>query len=270
MTGSAIFAFELAIRPDESSQLNFIAEIPNILTTFPQDWIVTQFVPFLTKWLPPNNNTLVTAFLPYIGQLVRASSLDSVSPLFELIFAAADSSRASDLATHILACTDDATAPACLSRLCQSVWDSVQATVPLILGILKTDEEKHVIFSLLITPNSPFKVRYAVAHSIPHLSDGLSQAVLSGLLSDISAKIRGILPVVSASRPFFLPSIAPRLLSDHDWSVRASLASALVNTTDPLTAITIGVQLLKDAVWHVKLCALRSLTRISRNVENDT
>jgi hypothetical protein len=52
--------------------------------------------------------------------------------------------------------------------------------------------------------------------------------------------------------------------------VRASLASALVNTTDPPTAITVGVQLLKDAVWHVKLCALRSLTMIIRNLENDT
>jgi HEAT repeat protein len=135
------------------------------------------------------------------------------------------------------------------------------------VGILNTDEEKHVVFSLLITPGAPFKVRYAVARSIPNLSDGLALVVLAGLLSDLSAKIRGILPVVAASRPFFLPSVAPQIAMDHDWSVRASLASALVSTTDPLAAIAVGAQLLRDGVWQVKLCVLRSLTAIIRNLD---
>jgi hypothetical protein len=262
MSTSAILAFDLAVRPDELSQLNFISSIPTILSAFPQEWISSKFLPFLTKWLPPNNSKLATAILSTLGSLVQASSFEAVAPLLEVLFSAADPTRTAALSSILLSLPADPTAGSCLKRLSQSNWDAVRAAVPQLLGVLKSDEEKLGIFSLLIGGSSPFKVRCAVAQSVTGLSDGLALSVVEKLLAEASTRIRGLIPVVAAPRAFFLGSVASRLAVDHDWAVRASLASALVNVGDPIGAIKVGVALVNDGVYQVKLCAVRSLTTI--------
>jgi HEAT repeat protein len=269
MTTAALSAFDLSIRADEPAQLNFIAQIPLILIAFRPDWISTQFLPFLAKWVPPNNHSVVTALLSTVPRLIELASLDAATPLFEAVFSADDTDRTTALVSIILKFTVDQTAAICLTRLSRSTWDCVRAVVPRLIGVVKGEEVRHQILKSLLEPGAPFKVRYAVARSVPDLSDSLARLIVGALLDDPNGRIRGILPLATAPRSFFFEIIAPAAAGDLDWVVRGSVASALINTGDPPRAIPIGVKLLEDAVWQVKLCALRSLTDIIRKLDQE-
>jgi hypothetical protein len=267
MAQAAIAAFDLAIRQDEPSQLGFVAAIPSILSAFPRDWIAAKFLPYLAVWFPPNSKAVAGALLPHVDALVRAASLSAAAPLLEVLFSSNDPPFTDSLVTIIVSFTDDPSALPLLSALLKSPWDAVRAAIPALLPLLRDDAQKLAIFSELLVNGSPFRVRYAAARAVPRLSAEPARAVVTALLADPSGRIRGLLPVVSAGHPFFLTAVAPEAAKDHDWAVRASLASALLHAGDALAALAIASGLVSDGVWQVKLCAMRALTQIIRKLE---
>jgi hypothetical protein len=269
MGSRAVSLFDLAVSSDEPSQLEFLAGIPTILSSFPSDWISGSFLPWLSRWLPPNNARLAAASLPHLASLIRSASLAAASALVETLLSPGDPHRTASVVAIVLEFRGEPTAAAFLSTLSQSPWDPVRAAAPQLLGILESDSDRQGVLSVVLQ-NAPFKVRYSVAKSVPSLSADLAALVLSTLLTDLNGRIRGLLPFVASGRDFFFAAVAPAAIIDHDWSVRAALASALPAAPDPLRAIEIGARLLGDGVWQVKLSALRSLTQIIEKIESGT
>jgi HEAT repeat protein len=134
-----------------------------------------------------------------------------------------------------------------------------------VLRFLGSDDERLSVIQHLVTAGTSFKVRYAVVRAIPSFSDSLALQVATTHQTDPAGRIRAALPVVSSARLFWLGALA----ADHEWAVRASLASSLVGCQDTDAAIVLASRLLGDGVWQVKQCSLRSLTRLLSRLKPD-
>jgi serine/threonine-protein phosphatase 2A regulatory subunit A len=213
---------------------------------------------------------VVLAFLGVLPSIVVSSgSILLSAALAESVLAADLPATASALLDVVGQSSSDPTLMPFVSYLVQSAYDSVRRFVPSVLRFLCSDDERLSIIQHLVTIGSPFKVRYAVVKAIPSFYDHLALQVTTTLQADPVGRIRAALPVVSSARPFWLGPLAMKFAADHDWAVRASLASSLVSCQDTGGAIVLASRLLSDGVWQVKLCSLRSLTNLLSRLSVD-
>lgn len=279
--------FDKAISPKQDQQLEFVSHIPDILSTFPNEWIEGQFVPFLTSWLPINDSKIVSALIPFVTQIAFSiNSLESLSPLVEAIVSGNIKDNNKELASQIskikisrstTSSKSDSQSITSLSllsfltKLAGSRFDCVRAFVPPLISSLKRDEQqKTIVTSLVYDPS--FHVRLEIAKIIPKLkSDTLSSQVAVTLANDPEGQIRSIVAIISVKKSFFISNVLPKLISDDDWSVRASVAQELSNNKSYDLTLGNCITLAKDKVWQVKLCALRSMAYIikkSKDIKN--
>ncbi|OHT04452.1 hypothetical protein TRFO_06357 [Tritrichomonas foetus] len=268
-TANSVFElFDLAISSEESHQLEFVNHIPDILTTFEKDWLRTNFLPFLVTWLPNNNIKIVKALLPFIPQIASSvGGLEDISPLVESILSSDNPEIRKSLAPLLTKIHHDPTSKAFLSNLTKSSYDCVRAFVPSIITLVGNENYQRDLVGPLVYDVS-FKVRFATAKLIKSLkSQTLAYQIALTLTDDLHAQIRAVIPVASAKRSFLITHITPKLMADHDWSVRASVAQQLVHCKEHKEALKHCVTLAGDGVWQVKLCALRSIATISAKVK---
>lgn len=260
--------FNLAVANDENSQLQFACNIPVILEAFPQEWIENQFISFLANWLPRNNKKIVPVVVESLSQIISAAgSLFACATFIEALLSPNVTEITKRVCAILSQIKDDPSSVNFLLALCSSKYDCVRAFVPSILVIVDSAENQRNILSRLVYDGA-FIVRHATTKAITLLPDDLALLVTQTLANDQNARIRAYLPVICSSRPFWLTSVAPTLITDHDWSVRASVASELIKCNDCENAFTFASHLINDGVWQVKLCALRSMTNLIRRIQS--
>jgi hypothetical protein len=199
--------------------------------------------------------------VPIAGQEPRNEPQATV-PLFEALLSG-DAADPAILSRIVAASASDDTLLAFISQLCQSPYDSVRAFV------IKSDEEKAALLEALVASYSPFCVRYACVKALSAFADAVAHRVVSALQTDPAGRIRAAVPAVASGRSFWLGGLSGKFASDHDWSVRASVASSLVLCQNVAAAAAVAAALLADAVWQVKLCAMRSLTAMIPRIDGE-
>ena len=267
MAANQIFQlFDKATSPDESQQLEFVRRIPEILASFNQNWIITKFIPFLENWLPKDNEKILSALIINIPQIVSAvGSIFNVCPIIEQILIADNQDIVKQLLPVIMQFEHDPTCFQFVAQLIVNEYDCVRAFVPLIINLAGNDENKSKIFPSL-TYDPSFRVRVATAKIInSNINDDLGIQTALTLIEDNHPKIRAFIPVVATPRQFYGIYILPKIVSDFDWSVRASVAQELIHCTDFDIAVQYCMTLAADPVWQVRLCALKSLRTLLTN-----
>ncbi|OHT15464.1 hypothetical protein TRFO_14083 [Tritrichomonas foetus] len=300
MNSNHIFQlFEKATSSDEMQQLEFIHRITEIISVFPQSWIITKFLPFLTSWLPKNNEKVLSALISVIPQLAAASgSIALLAPLIESILISDNKEVSKQLIHPLIQCshrndTDlnsinqhqnssnssnqnpssqnpQSSSFQLITQLTQSPYDCVRAFVPQIINLAGNDDNKRAILPSLVYDTS-FRVRTASAKLIgSKISEDLACQVALTFVDDSHSRIRAFIAVVSSPRPFYVTHILPKLACDSDWSVRASVAQELVHCVDKDVSIQFCLNLASDLVWQVRLCAMRSLLKLVSISSNGT
>lgn len=276
--------FDKATSNKQDQQLEFVSHIPDILQTFPKEWIENQFIPFLTSWVPVNDSKVVSALIPFVPQIaISVGSLELISSLVEAIVSGGNKENNKELSSLILkmkisrsnskseSSPQSINSSSCVSfltKLSDSDFDCVRAFVPSLIPILRRDEQQKSIVTNLVYDES-FLVRLEVAKLILRLkSDTLSSQIAVTLVGDHEGQIRAIVPIVSSKKQFYINSILPKLVSDVDWSVRTSVAKELVNNKSYDTTLNSSITLANDKVWQVKLCALRSMAYIIKKIKD--
>lgn len=265
MSSNVASLISSALDTDENAQLRFAQNIPEVLKPFQPSIIRDQFIPFLTTWLPPNNHKIVRAVIISLPDIIKASgSLSSLSPLIEVLVAGEDDGVQEHIVRSLQEYRGDAMIDQLISRLRVSKYDIVRVFITKLLPISSTDSFRLKECQSLISDES-FLVRFSVASLLPKLTTTDAQNLSNILVKDSQARIRAYLPAILSKFSFYFETIANVLLKDPDWSVRASLATYLTDTTDHVKASRFVVQLLSDRVWQVKLCALKTLTHLLTN-----
>jgi hypothetical protein len=269
MTEAVSRLFHKALSDDGSQQLEFVKGIPTLLSVFPSDWISTRLIPFLALWLPLSDDALISATLSTLSLVLSSTgSIDPLAPLVELLLSS-DNANASRVVVELVTSSlFDDTLTLFVHRLADSLYDPVRAFVPQVVYLLPSDETKMQIFKKALVDRS-FKVRYACARAIADLSDSLARHIASVLQCDSHPRVRGVLPGLAACRPFFLGVLNthPSLANDPDWAVRAAVASGLVQSPAPHSALVVLGRLISDGVWQVQLCAYRSISSLLEKVD---
>ena len=230
-----------ALDPNEATQAQFAANIPTVISPFPASLIRDQFLPFIVTWLPRNNKGITLNVATHLPVIIKASGgIAPVAPLVEALISSEDEKTIQQVSQALSEYKGDAMIDELITRLQLSPFDPVRAMVK----------------------DKAFLVRFAVAEFLPSLPVNDRMVIAQALIKDPQSRIRAYLPVVCTALPSFFEDIATPLLTDHDWSVRASLASQVVKAQDHAQAATICTKLVGDGVWMVKLCALQSLTKL--------
>jgi HEAT repeat protein len=150
-----------------------------------------------------------------------------------------------------------------LEALSDVSFDSVRRILPQLL--VQSDNPQLILDTCHVLANDrSFIVRYALAESIPQFPHDTATAVARILSRDNHSRIRGFLAYNLAIHPYYF-DVTGDLVDDLDWSVRASLASAVARATDLDRASSLCAKFISDGVWQVQLSALRSLTSILLN-----
>ncbi|EAX91556.1 hypothetical protein TVAG_410690 [Trichomonas vaginalis G3] len=259
---SAITLFEKAVTQDESSQYEFACNVEKILTSFPPKFIAEEFYPFMATWIPRNNARIVKTLAEKVDKMAAISeAIVSLAPVVESLLAAENVAIAKIILQKIRTVKLGGDVMGFFKRLASSPLDFVRAFVAKIIMLLKSnDDVKNLSAALICDP--AFQVRFSMCSVIPKLQPDLAKDVASYACSDSNSRVKSFLPVICSKLPFFFNDIVTPLLLDHDWAVRASLARELANSTDDTKSLTYCIQLIKDSVWQVVLCALTSLTTI--------
>lgn len=271
MSTQAISLIEKALSPDEAQQLEFASKIDLVVKSFPPKFVQQELFPFLATWVPRNNKIIVSTLCSNVDKLASVQgAFISLAPVVESFLSSENQENAKIVRDKLLSIgkVQSIDANGFLKRLAQSPLDFVRSFVPSIISLLSSDEDKKAIYSILAYDVS-FKVRTAVCISIPKLSIDLAKQVAISLLKDNHSRIKALLPVVCSKTSFFFEVIAPTLVEDHDWSVRASVAKELVNAKDSKEALRFCCLLIEDSVWQVILCALKSLTIILKRTNGE-
>lgn len=259
----AILLFEKAISSDENQQLEFIRRIPDILTSFPQNWIISKFLPFLVNWLPKNNEKMLLTLIQYVPQFITTvGSIEISEPLIEALLMSENQEIEKQLISPLLQFKNDPTCHNFIELLTSSPYDSVRSFVPLIIDLAGDDDGKREILPSLAYDSS-FRVRKAslqITESIAN--EDLACQLAYTFMNDTHSQIRAHIPIVSTHRPFYKVHILPKLYEDPDWSVRASVARELTKCTDTESAIQYCITLAADKVWQVRFFALKSLSAL--------
>lgn len=251
--------FEKAISSEENQQLEFVRQIPEILTTFQQSWIFSKFLPFFVSWLPKNNEKIILAVIQYIPQFVTAlGSILSVEPLIEAVLLSDNPEIVKQLIPILTQFENDPTCYKFIKLLSKSQYDCVRSFVLLILN-LAHEEGKRKLLKKLVYDFS-FRVRQASLQVIESTSnEELACKIVISIADDSHTRIRAFIPIVSSHRPFYVAHILPKIQNDLDWSVRASIARELVKCPDVESAIKSCFSFVSDKVWQVRLFAIKSL-----------
>jgi HEAT repeat protein len=267
---AAVSLFEKAVSPDENSQFEFACNVDIIIHSFPAKFIAQEFFQFLATWIPRNNLKIVSELARKVDILASVpEAVASFAPVVESLLASENKQVAKTIRDKLKASSLGGDWLSFFRSLAASPLDYVRSFVPSILDLLPSLDDKRTICSTLIY-DAAFKVRLATCSIIPTLPTELGQQIALSLCNDPSGFIKAYLPVVCTPMPFWF-SIVPKLINDHDWSVRASIAKALTNATDIQNALTIATQLAEDNLWQVNLCALKSITKIiSKNAVKDS
>ncbi|OHT05919.1 hypothetical protein TRFO_26202 [Tritrichomonas foetus] len=251
-----------ALDPNEATQIQFAANVNAVIAPFSPGVIRDQFLPFIVTWIPKNNKTITLHIATHLIEIVKAAGgLAPVSPLIEALISSEDPKTLDQIASSLSSYQGDPMIDELITRLLLSAFDPVRAFIPQLLPIASSDSSR-LRFCQTMVRDKAFLVRFALAEYLPKLSLNDMQVIAQSLIQDPQSRIRAYLPVVCTPIPSFFKDIATPLLSDHDWSVRASLATQVVKAQDHEQAALIATKLIGDGVWQVKLCALQSLTKL--------
>lgn len=251
-----------ALDPSEVTQAQFAANIPTVIAPFSPTQIRDSFLPFLTTWLPKNNKTITQHVANHLSEIVRAAGgLAPASQLIEALISSEEPNTLNKVAESLKVYKNDPMIDELITRLLLSQYDTVRLFIPKLLPITSS-EAVRLKFCQTLARDKAFLVRFSLAEYLPSLSDKDIQQISQILIQDPQNRIRAYLPVACHKLPTFFKDIATPLLKDSDWSVRASLATQVVNAQDHEQAAQIATELVSDNVWQVKLCALQSLTKL--------
>lgn len=256
--------FEKAISQDVALQYEFSQSLPEILSAYPTKFITKELFPFLTVWIPRNDEKIVTSISEITDKLVSIDgAILPFATVLESLLASENKSVAQIIKNKLLNINISGDIEGFFRRLCKSPLDFVRAFVPQIFHLLKDETVMKNIFEQLVTDSS-FKVRFACCAVIPKLPIEIAKVVATTLCNDAVSRIKSLLPIVCFDKPFMFTSIAPVLIEERDWAVRASLAKEISRCDDP-SVLPLIVRLIDDEVWQVSLCALKSLTVVLKN-----
>ncbi|KAK8884000.1 hypothetical protein M9Y10_043103 [Tritrichomonas musculus] len=251
-----------ALDPSEVTQAQFAANIPTVIAPFSPAQIRDSFLPFLTTWLPKNNKTITQNVANHLNAIVKAAGgLAPSAGLIEALISSEEPNTLNKIVESLSAFKNDPMIDELITRLLLSQYDTVRSFIPKLLPI-SSSEASNLKFCQTLARDKSFIVRFALAEYLPSLPDKDMQQVSQILIQDPQLRIRAYLAVACIKLPTFFKDIAPSLLKDIDWSVRASLATQVVSALDPEQAASIATKLVDDNVWQVKLCALQSLTKL--------
>jgi len=254
--------YVFAMNPDEVSQVQFASQIKDVMAPFPPSWISTQFVSFLTSWLPLNNKTVMKHVCSAISDIVqKAESISSLSPFFEAVLSSENPNASPAIEEAIKGNQKTTQIDDLLQNLIQSQYDAVRAFVPRVIQFASSDQTKLKMFKKLLTDSS-FAVRFEVTKYVPLLPEKAAIYFANALTKDVHPRIRSTLPIRFAKFNFFISTIATNLKSDSDWSVRACLCSQLPLCQESENAGSIALELINDSVWQVSYSALKAYSAI--------
>ena len=241
--------FNAAMSPDEENQLKFASNISTVMAPFQSAWITSQFIPFLSVWLPRNNEQITTAICKSLSEIIaKAGSLSSVAPLIEALISSEKPSIMDSIENTLKAYNKPPQVDELITILVKSFYDVVRCFVTRILPLSNTDSFKVQITSQLCSDPS-FAVRLAISKFVPELPEKDAFTFASILINDTHPRIRASLPFRFGKSPFFITELAPLLVKDPDWSVRACLCSQLPNVSINIPqACEIARQLIDDSV----------------------
>jgi hypothetical protein len=249
-----------ALTPNPAGQNAFAERLPSFISSFPADWVRDELIPFLVSWLPSNNRKALALVAVALKPILSAlSDISVASPLVESLLAP----DVSDVTTTVLKVISELS-PTQTVQLIPIIAKSPYDCVRRVLGglLVQSNDEKLILeTSQAIASDPSFMVRFAFAEVIRKFDKGVAKTVATQLAKDSQARVRGFLAHDLASEPYYF-EVTAGLVADFDWSVRASLASALARAADIAQAATLCTKFIADGVWQVQLCALRSLTSI--------
>lgn len=251
-----------AVSGSEQGQNSFADKISTVLKSFSANQVRDQLVPFLVSWLPCNNRKAVLSIATHMSEICEsAGGLRPVAGLIEKIAAVEDKQATEKLYDAIKRYKGDEMIEELVKALVPSKFDAVRRFAVEVVELAPKDAFIEQTCSTLAQDRA-FLVRDAVGRVIKRVKPEIAAKLVPILVKDPNSRIRGFLAVDLADQPYFFDLVVGPLSADLDWSVRAALATSLGKTKEIAKAAPVCGKLIKDGVWQVILCALRSLTDI--------
>ena len=246
----------------DAGQIQFAENIGRVLGGLAADVVRNQLVPFLTVWMPFNNRKAVGAIAGHIEEIAKAAGgLKPIAAVVEKVVAVEAPEIEEKVFSAVEKFKGDEMVDELISALVLSPFDCVRKFVVRVVGFASKDAVVEKTCETLVVDRAAC-VREAVARLLKSLKTETAMKLVPVLAKDAQSRVRGILVSSLYEQPYFFDLVATPLVADHDWSVRAALGTSLGESKEVAKAAPLCSRLAKDGVWQVKLCALRSLTRI--------
>ena len=246
----------------DAGQSQFAENLGCVLQALAPNVVRDELVPFLVSWLPPNNRKAVAALAGHMEQLIKAAGgLKPTAPVIERVVAVEQSAIEDKVFEALEKFKGDAMVDELVSCLVTSPFDCVRKFVVRVVSLASKEGCIEKTYEALVSDKAAC-VREAVARTVKNLKPEAAAKLVPTLVKDPQSRIRGFLANGLFTQPYFFDLVAAPLADDHDWSVRAALATSLGKSTEIAKAAPLCRKLARDGVWQVILCALRSLTKI--------
>ena len=245
----------------ESGQKDLADNIPALLKRLEPSLVRDQLIPFLCTWMPYNNTPAIVSISFHRSELANAAGgLKPISSLIQCLISTELPEVESSIAASLVTYKGDSMLEELISSLLTTHFDFVRAWLVKLLPLVQNESFVRRTLHSLAT-DTAHMVRYAVAKVLPKTHVSVSEEISQILVKDKQGRIRAFLAHSLFDQPYYF-TFAGRLATDSDWSVRATVATALGKTQNLQQAASLCEELIDDGVWQVRTCALRSLTRI--------
>lgn len=261
MTDDVQKLISAGISGTESGQKDLADNIPAVLRRLEPSLVRDQLIPFLCTWMPYNNKPAIASISSHICDIADAAGgLKPISNLIQCLISTELPEVESSITASIVKYKGDLMVEELISSLLTTHFDFVRAWLVELLPFVQNESFVRRTLHSLAT-DTAYMVRYAVAKALPKMDVSISEEISQILVKDKHGRIRAFLAHSLFDQPYYF-TFAGRLATDSDWSVRATVATALGKTQNLQQAASLCEELIGDGVWQVRTCALRSLTRI--------
>ena len=253
---------KLAFSSQRSYILQFAGRINAICPYFKQDFIVHQFIPFLTNWYDSNDAEVGILLSTQLrGILDIAQSVLYMTPFLKVLILSENKEINHNILSFLSNLKGSLEMPYLIANFNNTYYDPIRAFSPKIIDLIATvDQQKEMLTPSL--KDISYMVKYAVLSSLKNYSPELAQYATEYLLKDANGKIRQYIPAATYKFDFFPTLVLPSLKQDYEWTVRAAVAIKAGSYANPELVFNDLIELFNDNTWEVKLNVIRAFTNI--------
>ena len=259
---------ELALDPNELSLVSFASQIDRIVPHLSPTQLTDDFLPFLETWLPCDSEKVmlqVSKAIPAIGRAVE--NLASLAKLLTRLIACDCPPVSTNIKDAISCFRADKSLEDLILELLKSRFDNVRKFA-VSLFEYSTSEDFIAQRCKELVNDTSFLVKEAAVLALKQIeNESIVKDIALMYMRDKQSRIRALICTTCSKREFFIASLAPVLVVDTDWIVRATLAKQLANVCDRQNATDFCLDLIEDHTWQVKMAALKSLSGLLEYIE---